>query len=64
MPDNKGEKFPYESALSKAGQHIPVEIFQAIYKYVLDRKSGNIIISFAEGRISILKTENYTRFKS
>ncbi len=53
---------PYESAMTKAGQEIPIEVFQAIYKYILDKKSGNIQLSFHEGRISSMKIEGFTRF--
>ena len=58
-----GENHPYASALSKAGENIPTEVFQAIYKLVLDEKSGNLIINFQQGRISSMKTEVYTQLR-
>ena len=64
MKNNGGsENHPYASAMAKAGQEIPTEVFQAIYRFILDRKSGNLIISVTDGYISTLKTETYTRFR-
>ncbi len=53
---------PYKSEIHKAGQDIPAQVFQAIYNYILDKKSGNISLSFQEGRLASMKREDFTRF--
>lgn len=40
---------------------IPLEVYQAVFKFVVDKKSGNVIISIKEGRIASMKTEMFTR---